>query len=127
MVRGTTSFILDPKLSFHQGEFASDIPTSIYSAPRSDLHRFATRNADLARQDDLDTNVMGSTSHRTPIYRLFNFEKRHWLDRIRLSGQRGYDQELAVYELLDLDAEGEEDEADDGGIEVDGFTQEVLL
>ena len=61
------------------------------------------------------------------IVDLFDFRRTFWAEKLQASGQRGFDQELAVYELLDLDAAGDEEEAEDGAIEVDASTQDILL
>ena len=42
-----------------------------------------------------------------------NTASSYWRSRLETSGLRGFDEELSIYDLLDLDAEGD-DEIDDG-------------
>ena len=58
-----------------------------------------------------------------PISRLFNFLNKTWSDIQVLSrhAQHNFDEELALYELLDLDATGEED------VEIDETTAQTLI
>ncbi|CDO73980.1 hypothetical protein BN946_scf185043.g29 [Trametes cinnabarina] len=67
------------------------------------------------------------------LVELFNFDSPLWIARIEVLASRGLDQELALYELLDLDAAGESvgnesdsrDEADDLS-ELNSLTAEIL-
>ncbi|CAA7259916.1 unnamed protein product [Cyclocybe aegerita] len=47
-------------------------------------------------------------------------QQPHWQDRFRRHATINYDEELALYEFLELDADGEEDP------ELDGVAEEVL-
>ena len=58
-----------------------------------------------------------------PIYKLFDFTRKHWVDAFNKSAMRSFDEELELYELLDLDAAGEDDIAND----LDEDTAEALL
>ena len=57
------------------------------------------------------------------IYKLFDFTQKHWIDTFSKSAMRSFDEELELYELLDLDAVGEDDIAND----LDEDTAEILL
>jgi hypothetical protein len=58
-----------------------------------------------------------------PIHKLFDFTRKHWVDTFSKSAMRSFDEELELYELLDLDAAGEDDTAND----LDEDTAEALL
>ena len=58
-----------------------------------------------------------------PIHKLFDFTQKHWVDTFSKSAMRSFDEELELYELLDLDAAGEDDIAND----LDEDTAEALL
>ena len=42
-----------------------------------------------------------------PIHKLFNFTWKHWIDTFSKSAMQSFDEELELYELLDLDAAAE--------------------
>lgn len=46
---------------------------------------------------------------RLPLAALFNFDAEQWREKYERHCQMKFDEELAVYELLDLDAAGTED------------------
>ena len=54
---------------------------------------------------------------------LFNFTDLYWISQYERAAWHSFDEELELYELLDLDAEGE-DQAD---IDVDDSTGEILI
>ena len=56
-----------------------------------------------------------------PISRLFNFSNKTWSDILSRHAQHNFDEELALYELLDLVAAGEED------VEIDETTVQTLI
>ena len=58
-----------------------------------------------------------------PIHKLFNFTQKHWVDTFSKSAMQSFEEELELYELLDLDAGGEDDIAND----LDEDTAEALL
>ena len=55
------------------------------------------------------------------IFELFDFSKTHWTTRYSKTALRSFDEELQAYELLDLDAQGEDD------VDVDDVTASVLI
>lgn len=59
------------------------------------------------------------------IDQLFNFSVDHWVSVYSRSPLRSFDEELELYELLDLDAEGEDD--DDIQISVDESMEQILI
>jgi len=42
----------------------------------------------------------------TPIQSLFDFSRTHWVEMYSRSSIRSFDEELELYEMLDLDADG---------------------
>jgi len=62
-----------------------------------------------------------STWKRLPISQLFDFSSSHWSSRYAHFANITFEEELELYELLDLDADGELD------TDLDTTTQEVLL
>jgi len=76
-------------------------------------------------EDDKDSAPVrgSSTLPRINIQALFNFSSSHWTEIYSGVAKRSFDDELALYDLIDMDAPGEEDFE----FEVDGTTQEVIL
>ena len=58
-----------------------------------------------------------------PLEHLFDFTDSHWTTIYEKTARRSFDEELELYELLDMDAAGEE-EAD---IDIDDSTADVML
>lgn len=56
------------------------------------------------------------------ISNLFDFEAKAWVDAFARSSIRSFEEELELYEMLDLDAEGEEDI----DLNVDETTEDIL-
>jgi hypothetical protein len=59
----------------------------------------------------------------TPIVLLFDFSHSHWVEMHSKSSMRSFDEELQLYEMLDLDADGEEDI----DVNVDDDTGDILM
>ena len=54
---------------------------------------------------------MGQTT-RLPLLKLaevFDFSNTHWVESVQSAQEKSFEKELEFYELLDLDAEGEDD------------------
>ena len=79
--------------------------------------------------DDLDNDPLFSTQSGIttypllPISQLFDFSNDAWSTILTKHTQHDIEEELALYELLDLDAEGE----DDVDVEFDETTEQVLV
>ena len=56
------------------------------------------------------------------VEELFDFGQSHWVELYAKSPRRSFDEELKLYELLDLDAQGE----DDVDLDVDDSTGAIL-
>ena len=59
----------------------------------------------------------------TPIVSLFDFSCIHWVEMFSKSSICSFDEELQLYEMLDLDADGEEDV----DVNVDDDTGDILM
>jgi len=57
-----------------------------------------------------------------PIQELFNFENKYWQSLVKATVTRTFDRELEIYNMLDLDADGEDIEVD-----VDDATGEIVF
>ena len=76
--------------------------------------------------DDDETDcapVRPSTIGLVPIVSLFDFTRFHWVEMFSKSSIRSFDEELQLYEMLDLDADGEEDV----DVNVDNDTGDILM
>ncbi|KAH9068124.1 hypothetical protein EDB83DRAFT_2518857 [Lactarius deliciosus] len=64
-----------------------------------------------SRDDDDDggEQMYSSEGISIKIAQLFNFQNRNWIPANKRSASRRLDEELELYELFDLDAQGEED------------------
>ena len=67
---------------------------------------------------------MGQTTRLTllKLAEVFDFSNTHWLESVQSAQENSFEKELEFYELLDLDAEGE----DDGSMDIDNTTEQVL-
>jgi hypothetical protein len=84
-----------------------------------DLH------AQLAAEDDLDrepVRLSSTTRQQIKLEELFDFTRTHWVAMYAKSPLRSFDEELELYELLDLDAVGEQD----ADLDVDDDTGDIL-
>lgn len=80
-------------------------------------------NHDHNRNMDLDDEV--ESSPPTQLFNLsdlFDFSSEHWVRSSEAAGNRGLQDELDLYELIDLDASGELDT----DVDVDGMAEAVL-
>ena len=64
-----------------------------------------------------------------PSAELFNFQSAHWTVEPQNSGQHGFGHEHEVYDLMNLDAAGEDDLGEEhlDELEADATTEETLL
>jgi hypothetical protein len=99
-------------------------------APQPQLNdRFsdmAARHTQSALEDEMDRKPVATASvigRSVKLVELFNFTDSHWVQVYETAAQRSFDEELELYELLDLDAEGEEE----ANIDVDDSTGELLV
>jgi hypothetical protein len=82
------------------------------------------RQTQLVDDDETDcAPVRPSTIGLTPIVSLFDFSRSHWVEMYSKSSIRSFDEELQLYEMLDLDADGEEDV----DVNVDDDTGDILM
>ena len=92
----------------------------------NEFRTIAERHARAVQEDDHDCEpVRQSAIPGCPIKLtdLFDFTRTHWTTLFEKGALRNFDEELELYELLDLDAEDE----DDIDVRVDGFTEDLLL
>lgn len=85
-----------------------------------------TRHSTSAIDDDLDREPVRHPEvldRALKLSELFDFNDTHWVDLYEKALQHSFDEELEMYELLDLDADGEED----ADINVDDSTGEILV
>ena len=79
----------------------------------------------MVDDDNLDDEPVRPSpviGRRVPIRELFDFSRSHWVEMHAKSVKRSFDEELELYELLDLDAQCE----DDVDLEVDDSTGAML-
>ena len=77
-----------------------------------DDHSLGSIASALAQRsiDDEDDTEYGSIFDNTPLQQLFHFADESWTRFIEGFGMRSIDDELEFYKLVDMDAEGEDDE-----------------
>ena len=81
-----------------------------------------TDNEPLFNTNTLPTRGAGQTT-RLPLLKLtelFDFSNTHWVEAVRSAQEYSFEKELEFYELLDLDAEGEDD------MDIDITTEQIL-
>ncbi|CDO68274.1 hypothetical protein BN946_scf184799.g1 [Trametes cinnabarina] len=71
------------------------------------------------RERDIEDSILTSDSFistiRVPLATLFDFSNAYWQTRADLSPSNTLDEELAIWDLLDMDADGEDDSAEGRG------------
>ena len=79
------------------------------------MHRIVQELIEAVEIDDGDLPEPLPDALSIPIKDLFDFTKSYWVEAYSKLAMRGLQDELELYELLDLDAEGDtvENEADD--------------
>ncbi|KIJ06696.1 hypothetical protein PAXINDRAFT_158655, partial [Paxillus involutus ATCC 200175] len=82
--------------------------------PTTNFRVVVDAHISLGLKDDIDTAPC--------IQELFDFRNGHWSEIYSRVAKRSFDEELDLYDLLDADADGEEDFE----IELDGAMEEVL-
>jgi hypothetical protein len=70
-------------------------------------------------EDHIGLNT-GTAFQKTPLAELFNFTSDEWANRYDQYTRIGYDEEMELYDLLEMDAEGEAEDLDD-------FTRDILM
>ena len=109
--------------SQHAGD--SNPPGSDTTTPHSSatFRSFVETQIQLVDEDDQDNELLSTEGSNGPVEltRLFNFDESYWCDLYARIAKPSYDEELALYELLELDADGEND------IELDGTTVIVIV
>jgi hypothetical protein len=77
----------------------------------------------VTNDNDGPGELEGSEAVRVPkilLKDLFDFTSDEWANQYNRYSRVGYDEELELYDLLEMDAEGEADDLDD-------FTQDILM
>ena len=99
----------------------------------STFSSFVNQQWELVTEDDTDSEPLfdgtlpshrpAAQTTRLPLLKLtelFDFNNTHWAAAVRRAQEDSFEKELEFYELLDLDAEGEDD------LDVDNTTEQVL-
>ena len=92
----------------------------------NEFREIANHHSRMVDEDNLDNEPVSAPEtigRPVSIQELFDFSSTHWVGMYAKSAWRSFDEELELYELLDFDAEGEEDI----NIDVDESTADVLL
>ena len=88
---------------------SESIPTNI-NAGDDEFQEITQSFMQMVDDDvDIDSIPAASSSITIKISDLFDFNRRHWIAEQERSASRSLDEEMELYELLDLDAAGEED------------------
>jgi hypothetical protein len=110
---------IDPAmLQLEAPDSASDSPDHA----RNDFSHIVESFTRLAEGDEDKGDVQMPSHISIEICKLFDFNKSHWVSMHERSASRSLDEELELYELLDMDAPGEEDV----NLEVDNTLDSVL-
>ncbi len=74
-------------------------------------------------QVEMDTDIDSELLDPIPLASLFNFDSREWIAVHERSATKSLEEELELYELADLDAEGDPDEF---SIDIDSTLQSIM-
>lgn len=122
---------IDPKLEEPASE--SDSESDTEDDDRDNLldqggfDKAMDRHIDMLQDDDDDPFEPAASSagwEWCTICVLFDFSRTHWKTLYSKTALRSFDKELKTYELLDLDAQGEDD---DDVVNVDDVTGDILI
>lgn len=112
-----------------------DPPNSLINPPTPDSQSDASfcsivqEHGSRATEDDRNNEATPSDCDATiksvRIDQLFDFSADHWVSVYSKSPLRSFDEELELYELLDLDAEGEDN--NDIQVNVDESMEQILI
>ncbi|EIW76030.1 hypothetical protein CONPUDRAFT_158803 [Coniophora puteana RWD-64-598 SS2] len=97
------------------------------------FHTLIQQHIHLSDEDELDDEPIRNVSiigMQIPLRNLFNFANKSWSNLYKQSARQNFEEEMSMYELLELDSIPKQDESgSDGNIEIslDDTTQEVLL
>jgi hypothetical protein len=83
-------------------------------------HSLSAQDDETDRKPVTTVNIIGRT---VKLVELFNFMDPYWISQYEQAAWHSFDEELELYELLDLDAEGK-DQAD---IDVDDSMGDILI
>lgn len=128
---GPSSTSQPPGTTSHNMQSSSEAPNPRNeernpSADTGSFRAMVEQHIRSAEEDEEDQDpVSDFTTIRGPIplMNLFDFEDMHWVNRYKKAAMRNFDEELEMYEILDMDADGEE-EAD---VDVDESTGDILF
>jgi hypothetical protein len=118
-----TESVIDPQLL---DASINNTPQAAQPQSNDRFRDMAARHALSAEEDETDhepvavANIIGRS---VKLVELFNFTDSHWVQVYEQAARRSFEEELELYELLDLDAEGEEET----NVDVDDSTGELLI
>ena len=75
-------------------------------------------------EDSILTSVSFTSTIHVPLETLFDFSNNYWQERMKLSPSNTLDEELAIWDLLDIDADGDDEPSLDQGS--DSMADELL-
>ena len=102
---------------------AHDDAASSAGPAEGSLHTIADRLIAMANEEDNDENQTDTSSQKFTLANLFDFTVDYWLKSSEATGYRGLQDELELYELMDMDASGELDT----DVDIDGMAEAVLM
>lgn len=105
-----------------EGSTAGSDPAVV--SPVNTFRALALQHMAQADLDEGDDDDSVPTFRPVTIAQLFDFETTLWAESYSRHAGYSFDEELSLYELLDLDAEGE---ADGGEDEVDESMEDILI
>jgi hypothetical protein len=113
--QATTANTMDIDSDNHDDSANNEAPLSNQilpqaCAPASEIadHLCAMADADDDDEVELDGEAVGFPSELSvPLAELFDFENNYWVEIQERVGYMGLDEEMELYQLLDLDANGE--------------------
>jgi hypothetical protein len=104
-------------------------PSIPNSQSDTSFHSIVQEHGSRATEDNRNNKATPSdcdaTINSVRIDQLFNFSADHWVSMYSKSPLRSFDEELELYKLLDLDAEGEDD--NDIQVNVDESMEQILI
>jgi hypothetical protein len=117
-----------PNAGTSNANHVSNPEAAVTHQTASEFRFLVQQEVEAVTLDDLDNDPLfdapGFTTYPlTPISRLFDFSNKTWSAILSRHAQHSFDEELALYELLDLDAAGE----DDADVDIDETTAQILI
>lgn len=101
-------------------------PAEAPQAPRDAFRVLIEGHSTASDADDVPIPSSSESFPKVTLKRLFDFTKAAWAEKMKHSGNLGFEAEMELYDLVDLDAAGIEDDGEGASLGIDNSTEEII-